>query len=258
MKTTILRNIFISVSVLFTSARLLSAGMNDGVLNFSKTPSAPPHGTITTFDPPGSTFTSPGAITPTGVIMGAYFDASGVMHGFLRTPGGSFTTIDVPGSTSTTPTGFTPGGVIIGWYQGTMGGLDLHGFLRALDGTFTSFDAPPGGFIGGSFYIYGGPPPSVNPAGAITGTYFDASFVEHGFLRTRDGTFTTIDFPGAFFTEALAINPAGVIVGDFCNADTCYQGFLRTPDGTFTVINANAGAPTGGINPGWGDRGYRR
>ena len=42
MKTEILRNIFISVGVLFTSAQLLSAGMNDGVLNFSKTPSAPP------------------------------------------------------------------------------------------------------------------------------------------------------------------------------------------------------------------------
>jgi uncharacterized membrane protein len=136
--------------------------------------------------------------------------------------------------------------VIIGWY-GDASGV-THGFFRARDGSITSFDAPPGGFILGSFYIPGGPPPSVNPAGAITGTYFDASFVEHGFLRTRDGTFTTIDLPGAFFTEALAINPAGVIVGDFCNAVTCFQGFLRTPDGTFTVINANAGI-AGGINP---------
>jgi hypothetical protein len=174
-----------------------------GLLPTTQAVSPAPQGTFTTFDPPGSTFTFPSAITPTRVIIGSYGDASGV----------------------------------------------THGFLRARDGSITSFDAPPGGFIGGSFYIYGGPPPSVNPAEAITGTYFDASFVEHGFLRTRDGTFTTIDFPGAFFTEALAINPAGVIVGDFCNADTCYQGFLRTPDGTFTVINANAGVPTGGINP---------
>ena len=72
--------------------------------------------------------------------------------------------------------------------------------------------------------------------------------MEHGFLRTPDGTFTTIDLPGAFFTEVLAINPAGVIVGDFCNAVTCFQAFVRTPDGTFTVINANAGIPFG-INP---------
>jgi len=135
MKTKILRNIFITVGVLFASAQLLSAG------------------TFTTFDPPGSTFTEPSAITPSGVIIGFYVDASGVTHGFLRTPGGSFTTIDPPGSTFTYATGITPGGIITGWYQGTMGGLDLHGFLRALDGTFTSFDAPPGGFIGGSFFL---------------------------------------------------------------------------------------------------------
>ena len=228
MKTKILRNIFLSVGVLFASAQLLPAV------------------TFTTFDPPGSTFTFPSAITPTRVIIGSYGDASGVTHGFLRTPSGSFTTIDVPGSPLTTPTGITPGGVIIGWY-GDASGVK-HGFLRARDGSITSFDAPPGGFIIGYLYTLGGPPPSVNPAGDIAGTYVDASGVEHGFLRTRDGTFTTIDFPGAFFTEALAINPAGVIVGDFCNAVTCFQGFVRTPDGTFTVINANASGGTA-INP---------
>ena len=118
-----------------------------------------------------------------------------------------------------------------------------------LGGNITSFDAPPGSNILGS--ISGnpsGPPPSINPAGAIAGTYVDPSGVEHGFVRTPDGTFTTIDFPGAFSTEVLAINPAGEIVGDFSNAVTFFQGFMRTPDGTFTVINANAGIPSG-INP---------
>jgi hypothetical protein len=253
MKTKILRNIFITVGVLFASARLLSAGMNDGVLNFSQTPSAPRQPTFITFNPPGSTSTFPSAITPGRVIIGSYADASGVTHGFLRTPSGSFTTFDVPGSTSTTPTGITPGGIITGWYQGTMGGLDLHGFLRACDGSITSFDAPPGGYILGSLYTLGGPPPSVNPAGDIAGIYVDASFVEHGFLRTPHGAFTTIDFPGASYTEGLAINPAGVIVGDFCNAATCYRGFLRTPDGTFTMIGPPSDfvetIPTGGINP---------
>ena len=133
MKTKILRNIFITAGVLFASAQLLPAG------------------TFTTFDPPGSTFTAPSAITPGGVIIGSYVDASGVTHGFLRTPSGSFTTIDVPGSTFTTPTSITPGGVIIGWYGDASGGD--HGFLRALDGSITSFDAPPGGFIVGSFFI---------------------------------------------------------------------------------------------------------
>ena len=93
----------------------LVALVSFGLLPTTQAVSPAPHGTITTFDPPGSIYTAPIAITPTGVIIGSYVDASGVTHGFLRTPSGSFTTIDVPGSTATTPTGITPGGVIIGW-----------------------------------------------------------------------------------------------------------------------------------------------
>jgi len=54
MKTKILRNIFLSVGVLFASAQLLSAGMNDGVLNFSNTPLVRPQATFITFDAPGA------------------------------------------------------------------------------------------------------------------------------------------------------------------------------------------------------------
>ena len=103
--------------------------------------------------------------------------------------------------------------MITGWYSDTIG--NLHGFLRVLDGNITAFDAPPGGQITGSTWIPDGPPPSINPVGAIAGIYADSGGVEHGFVRTPDGTFTTIDFPGADYTEALAINRAGVIVGDF-------------------------------------------
>lgn len=42
-------------------------------------------GTITTFDPPGSTFTFAAAINPKGEVAGAFIDASGVVHGFVRT-----------------------------------------------------------------------------------------------------------------------------------------------------------------------------
>ncbi len=242
----ILRNALISVSVLFALTQRLAAGTSGGVLTFSKAPLVPPHPTFITFDPPGSAFTVPSAITSKGLIIGSYIDTSGVTHGFLRRPGGTFITVDVPDSTSTTPTSITPGGVITGWYSDTIG--NPHGFIRAPDGSITSFDAPPDDYILGSVYIFDGPPPSITPAGAIAGTYVAPGFVEHGFLRTPDGTFTTIDYPGAFFTEALAINATGVIAGDFCNEVTCFQGYVRTPDGTFTVIDANAGIPTA-INP---------
>jgi len=101
-------------------------------------------------------------------------------------------------------------------------------------GTFTSFDAP-SGVILNSIYLLDGPPPSINPSGAIAGTYSVSvpSFTEHGFLRERNGTLTTIDVPGSTFTEVLAINPAGTLIGDFGN----FQGFLRTPDGTFITTD---------------------
>ncbi len=54
-----------------------------------------------------------------------------------------------------------------------------HGFLRARDGTFTTFDAPGAG-KGANQGTFAS---SINPAGAITGTYKDASMVSHGFLR---------------------------------------------------------------------------
>ena len=252
MKTKVFRNIFISFGAIFAIGRVLAVDISDRVADFgSARLLAPPH-TFIIFDPPGATFTLPSAITPAGVIIGSYFDAGGVSHGFLRTPGGTFTTFDPPVSASTTATSTTPSGVITGWYSDVIG--NLHGFLRALDGSISSFDGPPGSNIAGSIFLPGGPPPSINPARAIAGTYLDPSFVEHGFLRTPDGSFTTIDVPGAFLTEALAINPAGVIVGDFSNAVTRFQGFLRTADGTFTLIDANAGTPTA-MNPGWGDHG---
>ena len=40
--------------------------------------------TITTFDGPGSISTLPRSINPAGAITGVYYDASGALHGFLR------------------------------------------------------------------------------------------------------------------------------------------------------------------------------
>lgn len=39
--------------------------------------------TVTTFDPPGSTFTVPVSINPGGEIAGDYSDANNVSHGFV-------------------------------------------------------------------------------------------------------------------------------------------------------------------------------
>src|SRR5215471_4665229 len=98
----ILRNIFLSVSVLFALARWLDAGPMDGVLNLSNSALLRPHSTIITFDVAGAG-TDPGqgtiayGINPAGTIMGFYLDASNVYYGFLRAPNGPITTFSVSG-----------------------------------------------------------------------------------------------------------------------------------------------------------------
>jgi hypothetical protein len=217
---------------------------------------APPRGgQFVTFDPPGSTLTQPSGIAPDGTIAGYYIDASGVQHGFLRIPTGGFATFDPPGSISTYVASMSTNGAIAGTYCDTSSCAPIQGFMRARDGTFTTFDSPAGSRgIEGPIYNEGGPPPDINPAGAVAGTYFDANFNEHGFLRAKSGAFTTIDVPGASFTEVLAINPSGAISGDFCNQTTCFTGFIRSASGSFTTIETPGDACGGGsialaINP---------
>jgi hypothetical protein len=74
MRTKIVRNIFISVGVLFAFTRLVAASMNDGVLNFSDTPFLRPQPTIITFDVPGASTgpfqgTHGNAISPQGTVI---------------------------------------------------------------------------------------------------------------------------------------------------------------------------------------------
>jgi probable HAF family extracellular repeat protein len=65
----------------------------------------------------------------------------------------------------------------------------------------------------------------INNAGAVVGSYFDASNVEHGFLYAN-GNFATIDFPGARSTLAYGINNAGQIVGEYTDTNFVDHGFL--------------------------------
>src|SRR5258707_375622 len=55
-----------------------------------------PNGTLTTFDPPGSTTTIASGINPATTITGSF--ATNQYHGFLRASNGKFTTFDPPGS----------------------------------------------------------------------------------------------------------------------------------------------------------------
>ena len=103
-----------------------------------------------------------------------------------------------------------------------------HGFLRSPNGKFATFDAPDAGT--GSGQGTGCPSDcsvSLNDWGAITGTYIDANFNYHGYLRTPKGTVATVDPPGSVFTSSSGINDSGAITGTYSDANGVYHGFVR-------------------------------
>jgi len=78
----------------------------------------------------------------------------------------------------------------------------------------------------------------VNPQGDVSGIYYDAQGVSHGFVLSK-GVFKSIDHPGAAWTEVRGINPSGEIVGDYGLPGEdwyAYHGFRLEPDGTFSAI----------------------
>ena len=64
-----------------------------------------------------------------GLIVGYYFDANSVIHGFLRNPDGAITKFDPTGSTGTYVYGLNREGAVTGFYSDVNG--VSHGFLRA-------------------------------------------------------------------------------------------------------------------------------
>jgi hypothetical protein len=205
---------------------------------------------IISFDPAGSQGTYPGCLSQTGVIVGTYYDASNVGHGFLRTPDGKITAFNVKGAGSgsgqgTFPYGNNAEGQITGTYADAVG--VYHGFLRDRDGDITTLNvkgAGSGGTIGGD----------INPKGEIAGYYVDANSVAHGFLRTPSGKIVVFDAPGVgtapgqgtYPSFCDALTPEGAITGVYLDANNVNHGFVRAPDGGITTFDV----PGAGTEPG--------
>jgi hypothetical protein len=225
-------------------------------------------GTITTFDAPDAGTghfqgTNPIGISPGGTITGSYRDANRFYHGFVRAADDTITEFDAPCAISETPPGVTPISIN---RSGTIAGACLdtsgvnHGFVRAANGTIITFSVPGAGTIphGGLYGTAGTGGFSINTAGVIAGTYTDANFVAHGFVRAANGTVTAFNAPGAGNnallakligmatsfpsqgTGAFSINAVGKIAGTYFDASTVLHGF---------VINATIITLTSSPNP---------
>ena len=95
--------------------------------------------------------------------------------------------------------------------------------------TIITFDVPGASQVTQAF--------GINPAGTIVGYYAvlnDQIFVYHGFLRTKDGDFTTFEAPDAGTgagqgTFPRTNNPSDAITGYYMDANSAFHGFLRIP-----------------------------
>jgi len=91
----------------------------------------------------------------------------------------------------------------------------------------------------------------INKHSVITGSYVDASGVEHGFFGPLNGTYTTFDYGGTSIgTEPRALNDDSDITG-FAADPSFAVGteFLREADGTVLTF-AKDGAPLDGVAQG--------
>ena len=202
-----------------------------------------PSGSFTTFDAPGAG-TSPGQGTTVlglnleGAVVGFFLNAK-TYYAFARTPDGKFKTFSAPGACNMSVEEGCHGtgawninffGTIVGPYEDTSGNFVAHTFVRSSDGRFVTFEVP-----GSSMEAGQGTLPAslsgLNDFGAITGLYYDANNVFHGFLRKPDGTFIKFEAPGADTTDEFfrtfpnSLNDVGSIAGNYLDPGGVYPGF---------------------------------
>jgi uncharacterized membrane protein len=72
-------------------------------------------------------------------------------------------------------------------------------------------------------------PSAINSSGTVVGSYQDASFTYHGFMRTSAGEVYTFSVPGAIATYAVGINDSGMIAGSYQDSADDSYGFLLIP-----------------------------
>jgi probable HAF family extracellular repeat protein len=139
--------------------------------------------------------TQPNGVASDGKIVGYFYDANYVYHGFLHEWSGKIITIDAPNAGTgtnqgTNATSINVDGEIAGYIEDSNN--VYHGFVRSRCGGFTLFDVPNAGKGKGqgTVVLYGG---ALNSQGEICGFYFDPTGAVLCYLRVASGLITTFD-----------------------------------------------------------------
>lgn len=171
--------------------------------------------TFADVDYPGGADTRPAAINANSIITGNTTIAGSTVG--VELSGSQYRQVQPPGAVLTEPSGISGAGKIVGSFNDSTGnGLSFS-------------------YSGGRYrrlHIPGAPNGSVNgisPAGdAIVGWYLPDPVDRAGFIY-RNGVLQTLQYPGATFTEALAINNNGVVVGHWMDSSNQSHGMLWVP-----------------------------
>ena len=166
---------------------------------------------IRSIDFPGAAATFAADINSLGEIIGTYESAAGSPAQGFQLNKGIDTTIDASGAFQTALTGINTFGEMVGYWNDKE--YNTYGFLYS-KGTFTPISVP------GSLATF---PKGLNSS-AIVGSY-STSTALHAFLL-QGGVLTSLDFPGAIFSDAHSINESGEVIGIYEDIDFQEHGFL--------------------------------
>jgi hypothetical protein len=183
------------------------------------------------FDVRFALVTSPSGVNAAGTIVGLYWDAANVGHGFLRHPDGTYTRIDYPGATFTNATAINARGVIVGRWTDSAG--INHGYVLTPQGTFTQIDPPAPCVLSPKATVIHG----LNDVGDLAGRCFDASAKELGWVWRHDGSFHALDDSAFQTTDAWDITNRGEVVGDYTDAGGFVHGYTWTPGTGFVTLD---------------------
>jgi hypothetical protein len=198
---------------------------------------------------PGSVYTDATGVNNSGRVVGTYYGADGIRHGYVY-DGTTYTTVDYPGALHTFLFGIDAAGRTVGSYSVASGNGPWHSMIVD-SGNFTSFDFP----------SRESDARAINAGGRIIGIYNSGpGTADTGYMKVGN-IFTNVSVPAAQHTYAFGINDAGKVSGSYVGADGLLHGFLKSGT-TFGTVNFPSTTQTfiGGINNadamvGWSQRG---
>jgi hypothetical protein len=199
-------------------------------------------GKFTIIDDPSSTSSPPAtfaqAINDWREVVGYWNDSNSNPHGFVRRVDGSLTTIEPPGALLSQCYHINNLGEVGGDWTDSATGTS-HGMLLHPDGKLVTFDAP--NAVTNTFGALG---QALNLEGSFAGTYTDANYGAHGYVRYANGKFAEFTAPGGGNsnfngTWSASLNLLGTVVGFSYEPDgATVDGYVRFADGTLILANA--------------------